>query len=168
MNCIGWPYSSSGGWSPATHRGGPVSNPGQVIWDLRWTKQHWGSYSTLHSSWSIIRGWYNRPNGGRRAKWTQSHSILRGKKTVLVRYEIWKPWIAKNTEKSSTSTCKYDTFIGCTGERKGKFWSGRNSSRDSNPEFNKEECQLKLKTKLRGLSLRANYTDRATAARRPS
>jgi hypothetical protein len=29
-----------------------------------------------HSS-SIIRGWYNRPIGGRRAKWTQSHPILR-------------------------------------------------------------------------------------------
>jgi hypothetical protein len=26
-----------------------------------------------HSSSSIIRGWYNRPNGGRRAKWNQSH-----------------------------------------------------------------------------------------------
>jgi hypothetical protein len=25
------------------------------------------------SSPSIIRGWYNRPNSGRRTKWTQSH-----------------------------------------------------------------------------------------------
>jgi hypothetical protein len=26
---------------------------------------------------SIIRGWYNRPNSGRRTKWTQSHPTLR-------------------------------------------------------------------------------------------
>jgi hypothetical protein len=29
-----------------------------------------------HSS-SLIRGWHNRPNSGRRAKWTQSHPIPR-------------------------------------------------------------------------------------------
>jgi hypothetical protein len=29
---------------------------------------------TPHSSY-IIRGWYNRPVSGRRAKWTQSHPI---------------------------------------------------------------------------------------------
>jgi hypothetical protein len=28
--------------------------------------------TTPHSS-SIIRGWYNRPNSGRRTKWTQSY-----------------------------------------------------------------------------------------------
>jgi hypothetical protein len=28
-----------------------------------------------HSSSSIIRGWYNRPNSRRRTKWTQSHPI---------------------------------------------------------------------------------------------
>jgi hypothetical protein len=30
-----------------------------------------------HSSSSIIRGWYNRPNSGRRAKWAQSHTTPR-------------------------------------------------------------------------------------------
>jgi hypothetical protein len=30
--------------------------------------------TTPHSSSSIIRGWYNRPNIGRRTKWTQSTS----------------------------------------------------------------------------------------------
>jgi hypothetical protein len=30
-----------------------------------------------HSSSSIIRGWYNRPNSGRRTKWTQSHPTSR-------------------------------------------------------------------------------------------
>jgi hypothetical protein len=35
-----------------------------------------------HSS-SIIRGWNNRPNGGRRTKRTQSHHTTRNKKNVL-------------------------------------------------------------------------------------
>jgi hypothetical protein len=30
-----------------------------------------------HSSSSIIRGWYNRPNIGQRTKWTQSHPTPR-------------------------------------------------------------------------------------------
>jgi hypothetical protein len=36
-----WPCHSSGGWSPASHCGGP----GQVMWDLWWTKWHWGRFS---------------------------------------------------------------------------------------------------------------------------
>jgi hypothetical protein len=28
----------------ASHRGGPVSIPGQVMWDLWWTKWHWGRF----------------------------------------------------------------------------------------------------------------------------
>jgi hypothetical protein len=39
------PCRSSGGYSPASHRGGPCSSPGQVIWDLWRTKWHWGRYS---------------------------------------------------------------------------------------------------------------------------
>jgi hypothetical protein len=31
-----------------------------------------------HSLSWIIRGWYNRPDGDRRTKWTQSHTELRG------------------------------------------------------------------------------------------
>jgi hypothetical protein len=33
------------GWSLASHRGGPVSNPGLVMWDLWWKKWHWGRFS---------------------------------------------------------------------------------------------------------------------------
>jgi hypothetical protein len=79
------PCHSSGGHSPASHYGDPVSTPVQVIWDLWWTKWHWGSFpwvfrfplpifipSNAPYS-SIIRGLYNRPISGRRTKWTLSH-----------------------------------------------------------------------------------------------
>jgi hypothetical protein len=33
--------------------------------------------TALHSSSSVIRGWYNRPVSGRRTKWTQSHPTTR-------------------------------------------------------------------------------------------
>jgi hypothetical protein len=39
--------------------------------------------TTPHSS-SIIWGWYNRPNIGRRTKWTQSHPTPRNKKKLPV------------------------------------------------------------------------------------
>jgi hypothetical protein len=39
------PCRTSGGYSPVSHSGGPGSSPGQVIWDLWWTKWHWGSFS---------------------------------------------------------------------------------------------------------------------------
>jgi hypothetical protein len=81
------PCHSSGSWSPASHRGGLGSSPGQVMWDLWWTKWGWAGFlwvlrfplqmlippTTPHPSSSIIRGWYNRPVSGRRTKWTQSH-----------------------------------------------------------------------------------------------
>jgi hypothetical protein len=35
------PSHSSGGKSPASHRGGPGSSPVHVIWDLWWTKCYW-------------------------------------------------------------------------------------------------------------------------------
>jgi hypothetical protein len=35
---------------------------------------------------SIIRGWYNRPNGGRSTKWTQSHPMGKIKRKIL---HIW-------------------------------------------------------------------------------
>jgi hypothetical protein len=38
----GRPCYSSGGWSPVSHRGGSSSSPDQVMWDLWWTKWHWG------------------------------------------------------------------------------------------------------------------------------
>jgi hypothetical protein len=38
--------------------------------------------SAPHSS-SIIRGWYNRPVSGRRAKWTRSHPISRKLKITM-------------------------------------------------------------------------------------
>jgi hypothetical protein len=36
-----------------------------------------------HSSSSIIRGWYNRPNSGRCTKWTQSHPTPRNLKKLI-------------------------------------------------------------------------------------
>jgi hypothetical protein len=30
--------------SLVSHRGDPGSNPGQVMWDLWWTKWHWGRF----------------------------------------------------------------------------------------------------------------------------
>jgi hypothetical protein len=39
------PCHSSGGWSPASHRGGPDSNTGQVMWDLWWTKWYLSRFS---------------------------------------------------------------------------------------------------------------------------
>jgi hypothetical protein len=38
------PCHSSGGYSPASHCGGPGSSPGQVMWDLWSTKWHWGRF----------------------------------------------------------------------------------------------------------------------------
>jgi hypothetical protein len=67
----------------ASHRGGPGSIPGHVVWDLWWTKWRWGRLSPITSvspanshstdcSTFIIRGWYNRSISGRRTKWTVS------------------------------------------------------------------------------------------------
>jgi hypothetical protein len=39
------PRHSSGCYSPASHRDGPNSSPGQVTWDLWWTKWHLGRFS---------------------------------------------------------------------------------------------------------------------------
>jgi hypothetical protein len=36
--------------------------------------------TTPHSSSSIMQGWYNRTNSGRRTKWTQPHTSPRKKK----------------------------------------------------------------------------------------
>jgi hypothetical protein len=67
--------------------GFPPRRPGfastQSMWDLWWTKWHWGRFppstsvspanhhSTNFSIIIITRGWHNRPIGGRSAKWTQ-------------------------------------------------------------------------------------------------
>jgi hypothetical protein len=41
----------------------------------------------LHSSSSIVRGWYNRPNSGRRTSWIQSHHTPRNyKRNVINEY----------------------------------------------------------------------------------
>jgi hypothetical protein len=76
---------SSGGWSP----GDPASSPGRIVPRLRWTKWKWGRFSPSTPVFSANRStdystliffnhpvlvqWANRPNGGRRAEWTQSH-----------------------------------------------------------------------------------------------
>jgi hypothetical protein len=78
----------------AFHPGGPGSSPCQVLWNLFWTKWHWVRLSPSTSVFPvtqstdcstriiiiiiiimscIVRGWFNRPNGCRRSKWTQSH-----------------------------------------------------------------------------------------------
>jgi hypothetical protein len=78
------PRHSSGDQSPAFHRDDPGSIPGQVMWDLWWTKWHWGMFLSSASvflaisrstsfSIIIILDWYNRALNGRRTKWTQSH-----------------------------------------------------------------------------------------------
>jgi hypothetical protein len=91
LNSLTRSYHSSAGQSPA-------SIPGQVTWDLWWTKWHWGMFlrelcfplpililpTAPHSS-SIARGWYNGLNTGRRNKWTQSHPTKNNKK-------ILTPW----------------------------------------------------------------------------
>jgi hypothetical protein len=53
------------------------------VWDLWWTKWHWGRFSsstsvspanhhsTNLSNIIITRGWQNRPIGGRSAEWTK-------------------------------------------------------------------------------------------------
>jgi hypothetical protein len=33
--------------APASHRGGPCSIPGQVMWDLLWKKWHWSVFSHI-------------------------------------------------------------------------------------------------------------------------
>jgi hypothetical protein len=63
-----------------SHRGGPGSRTGS-LWDLWWTKRHWGRFSPItsvspanHSTdFSIIiipRGWHSRPLSGRSVEWT--------------------------------------------------------------------------------------------------
>jgi hypothetical protein len=43
------PCHSSGGYSPASNCGGQDSSPGQVMWDMWWTKRHWGMFSPTTS-----------------------------------------------------------------------------------------------------------------------
>jgi hypothetical protein len=90
----GRPCHSSGCLSPASHHDGLGSIPGQVMWDLWWTKWHWGSFSRVltfppANSHSIDcttfvvmyhPGWYNRLISGRRTKWSQSHRTRRNKR----------------------------------------------------------------------------------------
>jgi hypothetical protein len=45
---LGWTLRRghiSGSQSSTSQRGGPGSSPGQVMWDLWWTKRHWGRFS---------------------------------------------------------------------------------------------------------------------------
>jgi hypothetical protein len=96
------PSHNSGSRSPASHRGGPGSSPGQVMWDLMVDKVALGQvfseyfgfscqflfHRLLHTSSSIITDWSNRPNSGRRIKWTKSHTHpkkLKTKKKFLSR-----------------------------------------------------------------------------------
>jgi hypothetical protein len=62
---------SSGDYSPGSDSNDPGSNQGKVMWDLWWTKQHWGRFSPRtsiplarnYTDCSVlinISGWYNR------------------------------------------------------------------------------------------------------------
>jgi hypothetical protein len=64
------PRHSSGGYSPASHRDGPGSNPGLVMWDFVMDKSGAGAgflSANLHSIcfstiiFTFTRGWHNRP-----------------------------------------------------------------------------------------------------------
>ena len=50
LTLIYGPCHGSGGWSPASRRGGPGSIPGRSMWDLWWTKWHWGSFFSPSTS----------------------------------------------------------------------------------------------------------------------
>jgi hypothetical protein len=84
----------------ASHRGGPGSIPGHVMWCLWFTKWQWdrfspstsispaNSHSTKCFTFIIIypaRGWHNRPVGGRRTKWTQTHLTPRNETKTKLR-----------------------------------------------------------------------------------
>jgi hypothetical protein len=99
------PCHSSGGQSLALHRGGPGSSPGQVMWDLRWTKWHWGRFSpitlvspvNLHSTngptiTSIYHlGLVQWANSGRSTKWTQSHPTKNNKRKHTATWQSSQP-----------------------------------------------------------------------------
>jgi hypothetical protein len=81
------PCYSSGGWSPASHRGGQGSIPGRAMWALWWTKWRWDMFllstsvsptNSYSAKFSILI--YHRPISGRRTKWTQSQPSPRNKK----------------------------------------------------------------------------------------
>jgi hypothetical protein len=44
LTCLSWTCRNSSDQSPASHRGGTGSSPGQVTWELWWTKRHWGRF----------------------------------------------------------------------------------------------------------------------------
>jgi hypothetical protein len=90
--------------------------PGQVMWDLWWTKWHWGRFSpstsvsvanhhsTKFSILTITRGRYNRPIGSRRAGWTQLDSTPHLSNLIFFSQEIprilWNPKVHYRVHKS--------------------------------------------------------------------
>jgi hypothetical protein len=58
------------------------------MWDLWWTKWHWGRFSLIapQSPSSIIWGWYSRPVVVANIKWTQSHPTKK-RKNVIAAYK---------------------------------------------------------------------------------
>jgi hypothetical protein len=72
-----------------------------------------------HSS-SIIRGWYNRPNSGRRTEWTQPHHTLRKPADPFFRVEnggsrllrnVGAIHTYKNTQCHTSQDCNFYIFI---------------------------------------------------------
>jgi hypothetical protein len=107
------------------------SSPGHVIWDLWWTKWHWGrfspsterspanSHSTDCSTLIIYHpGWCNRPVSGRRTKWTQSHLTTRNWKINVMMN--WKGFGRKRSWSN----------LGTMLEFSWRYWGKRQKKRD--------------------------------------
>jgi hypothetical protein len=114
------PCHISGSYWSASHCGGPVSSPGQVIWNLWWTKWHWAGFLQVlrfplsilippiapQSSSFVIWGWYNRPNSGRSTKWTQSHPMRNNNSIQFVLYYLCAESTATRPI-ADTAQCRY-------------------------------------------------------------
>jgi hypothetical protein len=48
-----WSCHGSGGQAPSSHRGVPVSVPGQSVWELYWTNWHGGRFFPMYIDFSL-------------------------------------------------------------------------------------------------------------------
>jgi hypothetical protein len=105
-----WPWRSSGGQSPASHRGVPGSSLAQVMWDTWRTQQQWGSD---HNSWLHIRllesskqlktVYYCMPHDDGRMTETCCGNNIRGGEEELLRWRTINCLISFSTLVSFTS-----------------------------------------------------------------
>jgi hypothetical protein len=84
------------GWSLDSQRGGPGSSPGQVMWDLWWTKRAWGQVFCEYfrfpcqSFHRLLHTQHHPPSGassGRCTERTQSHSTDRAQVALWSRHD---------------------------------------------------------------------------------